>query len=431
MNANEAQPGPLQPQPEHEPTAEQRIMNMLQNLHSQNRTMQDQQAAQEQRWQESFDSLRKQIPMATSMSHGSTTPQIIEPTTPLTDSGEATTQIAPDLVGTRHVLPQLSAFEGDKDLYDGWRQEACNKIAVDGPRIGNSNIQMAYVYACLKGTARERTLHIIGQANQDFISLLTELDKWFQDRSKTERALQDFDKCYQNGHSFGDFWIKYHSLAFKSRAMADWTDSALIQHLKKRVALKLHDMATPAVLVSSPSTIVQLAQIYESMDLAHRARHRENSSEGSPSGQYQQTQVQPAQQLQQQLAQQDNTMDWVATNQVRRTYDYVKDTRPVAQFAPQKEIEARRAADVCFTCGNSGHQGRNCAFKRHPNNLPRRQRSPRRQAPLTQVFLTSAQTVPSVSQQQRETPMTVAVSQQHLSTPVTAHATVEAGKASP
>jgi Zinc knuckle len=409
MNTGGASSGsseyPQPTQPQRELTAEQRIMSMLEELHNQNRALQEQQAARERQWQEAFDNLRQQIPTATPTPQAPSTPQV-EETMPPANPRENT------LIGTRHVLPQLSTFEGDKDIYDGWRQEACSKIAVDGPRIGDSNVQIAYVYACLKGIAREKTMHLIGQAGQDFVSLLAELDKWFQDRTRAERALQDFDKCYQNNQSFGEFWIKYHSLAFKSRAIVEWTDPALMQHLKKRVSLKLHDMATPAVLVSNPSTVVKLAEIYESTDLAHRARHRGNNC-GSGSL----PQAQQPQQPQQQLVQQDNAMDWVATNQIRRTYDYSRDTRPVAQFVSQKELDARRAANVCFTCGNPGHRGRNCAFKCHPDNRLRRPRSPRQQAPLTQVFLTSVQPEASAPQQQ-------------LVAPVAEH-TIEAEKASP
>jgi hypothetical protein len=92
---------------------------------------------------------------------------------------ETATPTALNLIGTCHVLSQLSTFKGDKNLYDGWRQEAYNKIVVDGPRIGDSNVQMAYVYACLKGMVREKTICLIGQVGQSFVSLLVELDKWF------------------------------------------------------------------------------------------------------------------------------------------------------------------------------------------------------------------------------------------------------------
>ncbi|KAF1938038.1 hypothetical protein EJ02DRAFT_37342, partial [Clathrospora elynae] len=67
----------------------------------------------------------------------------------------------------KEKLPQLSEFDGTRSKYDGWEIEAKNKIKTDGKAIGTEMDQLRYIFARLRGNARNMCLAFVRAKQED------------------------------------------------------------------------------------------------------------------------------------------------------------------------------------------------------------------------------------------------------------------------
>lgn len=145
----------------------------------------------------------------------------------------------PEQIGKRHVLPPLETFDGNKALYDQWRQKLVNKLRQDGPKIGDEEACRSYAFSVLAGDAADTITQwianmTIGGRPVGLNEMLAELDRNYTDNLRVQRARVEFEKLQMKpGSDYLAYRKRYETLAIQSHAIVDYAPmSSLAASLK-------------------------------------------------------------------------------------------------------------------------------------------------------------------------------------------------------
>lgn len=125
----------------------------------------------------------------------------------------------PEQIGKRHVLPPLETFDGNKALYDQWRQKLVNKLRQDGPKIGDEEACRSYAFSVLAGDAADTITQwianmTIGGRPVGLNEMLAELDRNYTDNLRVQRARVEFEKLQMKlGSDYLAYRKRYETLA--------------------------------------------------------------------------------------------------------------------------------------------------------------------------------------------------------------------------
>jgi hypothetical protein len=317
----------------------------------------------------------------------------------------------PEQIGKRHVLPPLETFDGNKALYDQWRQKLVNKLRQDGPKIGDEEACRSYAFSVLIGDASDTITQwianmAIGGRPVGLNEMLAELDRNYTDNLRVQRARVEFEKLQiKPGSDYLAYRKRYETLAIQSHAIVDYAPHVLARRFAQSLPQYL---ITPAVSVLSqnpPQDLKSAMDVFDGINMTLQTLKHNQSSSQVPKGlaQPQPTGAPVAQTIHSNRSHETNNtsltpvnqggdaMDWTRTNQVGGRYSWETDPRPEGPFVQGQEINARRNVRACFTCGGQ-HRSRQCALKPNRGNRtqPRRQIQAVNAEEVAQVYHTSS-----------------------------------------
>jgi hypothetical protein len=299
--------------------------------------------------------------------------------------------IAYDLqqIGKRHVLPPLETFDGNKALYDQWRQKLSNKLRQDGSKIGDEEACRSYAFSVLIGDASDTITQWIANMTISgkpigLNEMLAELDRNYTDNLRVQRARVEFEKLQMKpGSDYLTYRKRYETLATQSRAIMDYAPHVLARRFAQSLPQYLITPAVSILSQSPPQNLKSAMDVFDGINMTLQTlKYNQSSSQGSKdSSQQQPGAVQVAQTIHAsndlrllpsgvgtfQGNSDGDPMDWTRTNQAGNRYSWETDPRPEGPFVQKQEIDARRNVRACFTCGGQ-HRSRQCALKPNRRN---------------------------------------------------------------
>jgi hypothetical protein len=290
----------------------------------------------------------------------------------------------PEILGKRHTLPPLDAFEGDKETYDAWRLAAFNKLLTDGPRIGLEEENKRYIFASLKGRAAQSMARWAEDRRArgeptTLNDMFSELDRHYRDNLSIERAKNDFEKIRMtSGMEYLTFRQRYEELALKCNASYDYSPRLLAEHFIKRLSQQLYNLGVGTIANNPPKTLKEAMDTFDNINMRLQARpigagtRNQADSTGSQAPQGAASHVPQTLHANPAIGAAVTTpgsdpMDWTRTNQAGNRYSWETDPRPEGPFVQKQEKDARRNVRACFTCGGQ-HRSRQCALKPNQRN---------------------------------------------------------------
>jgi hypothetical protein len=140
----------------------------------------------------------------------------------------------------KEKLPQLSEFDGTRSKYNGWEIEARNKIKTDGNAMGSEMDQLRYVFARLRGNARNMCLAFVRAKKEDKsgsgIQLLNYLACTYSDPNRQKKALNNLYSIKQKtDKSFAWFLLQFETELANAGALS-FDDTIKISLLENAVS---------------------------------------------------------------------------------------------------------------------------------------------------------------------------------------------------
>lgn len=254
----------------------------------------------------------------------------------------------------KEKLPQLSEFNGTRSNYDGWDIEAQNKIKTDGEAIGTEMDQLRYVFARLRGSARNMCLAFVRarevEGNGTGLQLLQYLAATYSDPNQQKKALTSLYSIKQrDDEPFARFLPRFETELANAGALS-FDDSIRISLLENAVNRGMQERLVSVFPVPIEyGSYTSLLQTIGSRVDAFREPWKRRAQRGD-----------------QQHKDKDTTdrdmMDWEATRPLRTNRSATETSGRRAKWVSQETLAYRMEKNLCLRCGNQGHRVRDCKF---------------------------------------------------------------------
>lgn len=188
------------------------------------------------------------------------------------------------------------------------------------------------------------------------------MDARYEDVHRQKRAGIEYDHWKQGNKPFMEFITELERLS--SEAGYDvWPSEVKISKVESKLCSELRQLAITGITSEDVKTYEGYVRKLHDLDNRLKSAKLDGAFKYTLiGGRPQFTSSKPSRHAveQQTLSSQSpskdpDSMDWTPTiNKM--------DTRPRAQAVSKAELEARKAARACFTCGNKGHRSRDCYY---------------------------------------------------------------------
>jgi hypothetical protein len=244
-------------------------------------------------------------------------------------------------------LPQPSEFDGTRSKYDGWEIEARNKIKTDGNAMGSEMDQLQYVFARLRGNARNMCLVFVRakeeDENESGIQLLNYLACTYSDPNRQKKALNNLYSIKQKTNEYFARFLPQFETELANAGALSFDDTIKISLLENAVSQDMQERLVSVfpVPMEYNAFISLLQTIGFRLDVL-QTPWKERSQPRST----QDTNV--------------DKMDWKPT----RTFaaQSLANANRRAKWVSMEEIQRRRSNRLCICCGASGHMISSCQY---------------------------------------------------------------------
>jgi hypothetical protein len=289
-----------------------------------------------------------------------------------------------------HILPKPRCFDGTKSKYPAWRIQMEQKLEIDGEAIALS--EKGRIFFILGYLEDEATSFVefwsevrASSPDQDSLkNLWTELDHRFLDQQRQQKALTQWKVSRQQKQPLAEYLLEYERLERES-GMSKVDTQARIMNLESRISGEI--LTVVMTRGNRPQDFPKYVQALQDIEADlqtlkatgalrfHPFRNKPNTGRSktrprSPQGQTETTNTTPPP-APRKLSSETEVMDWqptINTNQFRGSRQRIP--LPENMRKPsQKELQARKDAEACFNCGNTGHIARHCRYQRHSVRL--------------------------------------------------------------
>lgn len=249
----------------------------------------------------------------------------------------------------KEKLPQLSEFDGTRSKYDGWEIEAQNKIKTDGEAIGTEMDQLRYVFARLRGSARNMCLAFVRakEAEEDGsgTQLLKYLAATYSDPNRQKKALSSLYSIKQrDDEPFSRFLPRFETELANAGALS-FDNSIKISLLENAVNRGMQERLVSVFPVPNEyGSYTSLLQTIGSRVDAFKEPYRQRAQRSSEN------------------SKDREKMDWEPTKPLRTNRSTMETTGRRAKWVSQETIAYRMEKRLCLRCGNQGHIVRDCKF---------------------------------------------------------------------
>lgn len=230
-----------------------------------------------------------------------------------------------------------------------------SKLRVDGPAIGSSSDQFAYIYARLEETPQAMAAAFFTRGgphgNFDPDQFLAYLVACYGDPNTEQRALSKLESMTQGEReSFASFLPKFEKELADSGG-ADWSDVVKINHLKRAINHEMRTYLTGQLSLPKdyPSFVNALQNLGANLDdlRFHTRKRRPRIGSRSPS---------PVQKTKSDtIPAKGDEMDWEPTKisrVIRQANKELEGKR--AKWVDRAEMDRRRKEGRCLRCGRTG-----------------------------------------------------------------------------
>lgn len=179
----------------------------------------------------------------------------LAPTTPAPEPAAFNLEPTPEPSRPKRKLPDLSLFSGKRTEYLVWSITARQKIERDGPSIGTSDDQYAYLFARMETAAQTAVASyfqnglLLNATPQDFLQYL---DSVYLDPNAANRAL---DKLYnlrqKDSESFAVFLPRFERLLHEAHQNDQRSRMAI---LSRAISLDICNVPSNRVWYKAPKS---------------------------------------------------------------------------------------------------------------------------------------------------------------------------------
>jgi hypothetical protein len=299
--------------------------------------------------------------------------------TPAPDNARTPVSTAPAAAASaprKPILPKPKEFAGDRTQYPVWKTTMMTKLRIDGECMGlHAGNEVAYIASFLTDQAG---MYI--QPHQDQIALgqiqsrefWSFMDARYDDVHRQKRAGMEYDHLKQGNKPFTEFIAELERLSSEA-GFDGYPHAVRISRLETKLCSELRQLSISGITDADMHTYEAYVQKLYSLDNRLKAAKMDGAFKYNITGTRQQTSLSPTrgprqppsnppapQNLTTQAPAVDSSaMDWTASINSTRVD---KETRPRVKAVSRAELEARKAARACFTCGNMGHRARDCYY---------------------------------------------------------------------
>jgi hypothetical protein len=277
---------------------------------------------------------------------------------------------------TRPRLPTPETFDGDKEKYPVWKRKVSNKMTTDAQHIGTTEQDRVNYIVALLG--EKPSLYV-----ETFLSrhpvctsaqVIAYMDLRYKDAHLQQRAQNSFERLKMSDKEFPEFIMEAETLM--SQAGIDlYEDNAKKGSIMSKLSKELRQLAVPLFAAFPDLSYDDFISKLHSLWNGYKAAKQDGAYKfnlggqtNAPRNQRQTAQTAPPPQAPPPAA--PDPMDWTQANK-NQAHPQSTDARPFAQQISRQEFEARKAKNVCYTCGNAGHVSRQCYYQPAPR--PQRQ----------------------------------------------------------
>jgi hypothetical protein len=314
-------------------------------------------------------------------------------------------------LSSRAKLPNPEPFKGDKKVYPIWKRKMEAKLWLDSHVIGADWIsQTQFLLAFLSGEAAQYAEYFIRRQTGPYLAeeLFKHLDLRYNDPHQKQRALAEHDRLKQGGKTFPEFVLELERLQSEA-GVEEWGDDAKANILMGKISRELRELSVVSFASNPTSTYMERVDRLYALDNEYRAARLAGAYKSFAGEEPSRSTPQPVgnpqnvAQVYHQAPPQSEPMDWTRTNRVGNQYSWETDPRPEGPLVQKQEMDARRNAQACFTCGGK-HRSRQCALKPNRNNrtLPRTQ--VKAADSVTQVYHATSSTLMEPQEQLKDLP---------------------------
>jgi hypothetical protein len=266
---------------------------------------------------------------------------------PNTTTATSTSQdLLTSTLKVKQKLPKLAEYNGKRDEWNAWHQQAKLKLATDGGAIGSELDQFAYIYACLRGSAAQATLTYVEtqpEGEKTGEKLLKYMNTFYGDPTKQQRAVTSLFNIKQGQKEpFYAFLPKFETVLANGGGMS-WPNEAKIAALQNALN---HDFRMLLVTLPAFKSYQEMTQ--RLLEIGGRLA----SSQSNYRGHRPHFDNVPTSSK--------DVMEWEPTSRTNQLHNNNNQRR--AKWVTKDVIENRKKIRACLRCGHKGHMIYDCAF---------------------------------------------------------------------
>src|SRR5579871_6442637 len=265
-------------------------------------------------------------------------PQPVNPINPPPDPPLPTKRPKP-------VLPDPPVYYGKRSEWRTWKDQMISKLDIDGPAIGGTREQFAYIESRLGGTAAKTVLAFVRTARANGTNtpdnFLVYMENIYGDPNSAERANNRLNSMTQGNEAFATFLPKFEQTLAEAGG-SEWADQIKINNLKRVISQELR--TSLVYIPKHPEDYDDFVRTLQTLAsrlaaLKPRANSRKNTTTPTTTS--------------------SDAMDWEpSVNKVQTPVSGNEQKR--AQWVSKDVLEERRANKRCLRCGGSSHFINSC-----------------------------------------------------------------------
>lgn len=250
------------------------------------------------------------------------------------------------------TLPDPQRFNGNRKDFRTWQLEMQSKLRVDGPAIGDSFDQFAYIFARLDKTPQGMAAAFFEKGVRENCyspsQFMDYLATCYGDPNGQQRAMDRLEGMHQKDReSFATFLPRFEKELADSGG-ATWDDVVRISHLKRSINSTMREELVGQL--SLPTTYPEYVNALQSLG-SNLEEHRIYTSR-KPSHPIPDKRGTPRQSHAKLPS--PEPMDW------ERTKVNTANSQRKAKWVSDGELQERRERRVCLRCGRKGHFIKQC-----------------------------------------------------------------------